>query len=65
MANDGQNKKVRDTTPTGSERPVDVDVEEDNCNEDQNHGVKDVGQEGNVPKKTDQSGYYNEGNLQV
>ncbi|KAL7163665.1 hypothetical protein ACSBR2_039727 [Camellia fascicularis] len=68
MANDRQKEKIGDNTPTGSGRPIDLDVEEDNCNEetrDQNHRVKDVGQESDVPKKTDQSEYYNEDNLQV
>ncbi|KAL7241988.1 hypothetical protein ACSBR1_014546 [Camellia fascicularis] len=68
MANDGQKEKVGDDTPTGSGRPIDLDVKGDKCNEetrDQNHRVKDVGQEGGVPKKTDQSGYYNEDDLQV
>ena len=32
---------------------------------DQSHGVKDTGQEGDAPKKTDRSGYYNEDDLQV
>ncbi|KAL7265015.1 hypothetical protein ACSBR1_002878 [Camellia fascicularis] len=44
-------------------------MEEDNCNEetrdrDRNPGEKDVGQEGDVPKKSDRSGYYNEDDLQ-
>ncbi|KAL7164006.1 hypothetical protein ACSBR2_040004 [Camellia fascicularis] len=68
MANDGQKEKIGDDTFIGSGKPVDLDIEEDNCNEetrDQNHGGKDVGQEGNVPKKTDQSGYYNEDDFQV
>ncbi|KAL7182282.1 hypothetical protein ACSBR1_041061 [Camellia fascicularis] len=68
MANDGQKEKIGDDTPTGSGKPVDLDVEEDNCNEetcDKNHRGKDVGQESDVPKKTDQSGYYNEDDLQV
>lgn len=65
MTNDGQKEKIRDNTPTGSGRPVDLNVEEDNCNADQNQGGKDVGQEGDVHNKTDQSGYYNEDDLQV
>ncbi|KAL7210465.1 hypothetical protein ACSBR1_031924 [Camellia fascicularis] len=66
MANDGQKEKIGDDTPTGSERPIDLDVKEDNGNEetrDKNNEGKDVGQEGDVPKKTDQSGYYNEDDL--
>ncbi|KAL7214241.1 hypothetical protein ACSBR1_026620 [Camellia fascicularis] len=65
MASDRQKDKIGDDTPAGSGRPIDLDVEGDNRNtetRDQNHGVKDVGQEGNVP---DQSRYYNEDNLQV
>ncbi|KAL7201075.1 hypothetical protein ACSBR1_032891 [Camellia fascicularis] len=68
MASDGQKEKVGDDTPTRSGKPVDLDVKEDNCNKethDKNHGGKDVGQEGDIPKKTDRSGYYNEDNLQV
>ncbi|KAL7256381.1 hypothetical protein ACSBR1_010327 [Camellia fascicularis] len=68
MANDGQKEKVGDDTPTGSKKHIDLDVEEDNCNEearDKNHGGKDVGQESGVSKKTDRSGYYNKDDLQV
>ncbi|KAL7178426.1 hypothetical protein ACSBR2_031548 [Camellia fascicularis] len=68
MANDGQKEKVGDDTPTESEKHIDLDVEEDNCNgetRDKNHGGKDIGQEGGIPKKSDRSGYYNEDDLQV
>ncbi|KAL7180401.1 hypothetical protein ACSBR1_043574 [Camellia fascicularis] len=68
MASDGQKEKIGDDTPAGSGRPIDLDIEGDNRNtetRDQNHRVKDVGQEDNVPKKTDQSRYYSEDNLQV
>ncbi|KAL7252422.1 hypothetical protein ACSBR1_007081 [Camellia fascicularis] len=68
MANDRQKEKVGDDTPTESGKHIDLDVEEENCNEetpDKNHGGKDVGQEGGVPKKSDQSGYYNEDDLQI
>ncbi|KAL7181609.1 hypothetical protein ACSBR1_040496 [Camellia fascicularis] len=68
MTNDGQKEKVGDNTPTESGKYIDLDVEEDNCNEetrDKNHGGKNVGQEGGIPKKSDQSGYYNEDDLQV
>ncbi|KAL7214537.1 hypothetical protein ACSBR1_026864 [Camellia fascicularis] len=68
MANDGQKKKIGDDTPTRSGKPVDLVVEEDNCNKethDKNHGGKDIGQEGDVPKETDRNGYYNEDDLQV
>ncbi|KAL7214810.1 hypothetical protein ACSBR1_027068 [Camellia fascicularis] len=67
MANDEQKEKIADNTPAGSERPIDLDIREDNCNEetrDQNHEAKDVSHEGDVPNKTDQSEYYNEDNLQ-
>ncbi|KAL7212348.1 hypothetical protein ACSBR2_015100 [Camellia fascicularis] len=68
MANDGQKEKVGNDTPTESGKHIDPDIEEDNCNEetrDKNHGGKNVGQEGGVLKKLDQSWYYNEDNLQV
>ncbi|GMP25859.1 hypothetical protein CsSME_00002524 [Camellia sinensis var. sinensis] len=68
MANDGQKEKVGDDTPTESGKHIDLDVEEDNCNEktrDKNHREKDVGQEGDMPKKLDRSEYYNEDDLQV
>ncbi|GMQ08167.1 hypothetical protein CsSME_00052019 [Camellia sinensis var. sinensis] len=61
MASNGQKEKIGDDTPAGSRRPIDLDVERDECNaetRDQNHGVKDVGQTGNAPKKPDRSGYY-------
>ncbi|KAL7221853.1 hypothetical protein ACSBR1_023740 [Camellia fascicularis] len=66
MANDGQKEKVGDDTPTESGKHIDLEVEEDNCNEearDKNHGGKDVGQEGGVPKKSDRRWYYNEDDL--
>ncbi|KAL7254203.1 hypothetical protein ACSBR1_008578 [Camellia fascicularis] len=68
MASDGQKDKMGNDTPAGSGRPIDLEVEGDNCNtetRDQNHGAKDVGQAGDVLKKLDQSGYYNEDDLQV
>ena len=68
MANDGQKEKVGDDTPTESGKHIDLDIEEDNCNEethDKNHGGKDVGQESGVPKKSDRSGYYKEDDLKV
>ncbi|KAL7227131.1 hypothetical protein ACSBR1_022071 [Camellia fascicularis] len=68
MANNGQKKKVGDNTPTESGKRIDLDVEEDNCNKetrDKNHGRKDIGQEGSVPKKSNRSWYYNEDDLQV
>ncbi|KAL7240225.1 hypothetical protein ACSBR2_005984 [Camellia fascicularis] len=68
MANNGQKEKVGDDTPTESGKHIDLEVEENKCNEearDKNHRGKDVGQEGGVPKKSDRSGYYNEDDLQV
>ena len=68
MANDGQKEKVCDDFPTRSGKHVDLDVEEDNCNKetrDQNPREKDVGKEGDVPKKSDRDGYYNKDDLQV
>ncbi|KAL7195505.1 hypothetical protein ACSBR1_035685 [Camellia fascicularis] len=68
MASNGQKEKIGDNAPTGSDRPINLDVEGDNHNaetRDQGHGGKDVGQEGDTSKKTDQSRYYNEDNLQV
>ena len=68
MANDGQKAQIRDNAPAGSRRPIDLDVEGDDRNietRDQSHGVKDADQEGNAPKTTDRSGYYNEDDLQV
>ena len=68
MANDGLKEKIGDDTPTESEKHIDLDVEENNYNKethDKNHEGKDVGQESDVPKKTDQSGYYNDDDLQV
>ena len=68
MASDAQNEKVGDDAPAGSGRPIDLDVEGDNHNEEarsQGHGGKDVVQEGDTSKKTDQDRYYNEDNLQV
>ena len=68
MASDGQKDKVGDETPAGNGKRVDLNMEEDGCNEktqNQNHSKKDVGQDGGVPKKLEQSRYYNEDDLQV
>ena len=68
MANDGQKDLIRDNAPAGSGRPIDLNVEGDDRNTEthnQSHGVKDAGQEGDAPKTTDRSGYYNEDELQV
>ena len=56
MASNGQKEKIRDDTPAGSGRPIDLDVTGDEYNaetRDQNTGVKDVGQTNNP----DRSGY--------
>ena len=50
----------------GVETHVDPNVEEDGRNkgtQNQNHGKKDVGQDGDVPKKPDRNEYYNEDDL--
>ncbi|KAL7205521.1 hypothetical protein ACSBR2_018454 [Camellia fascicularis] len=68
MTNDGQKEKIGDNIPTRSSKHFDPNVEEDNCNKetrDQNPGEKDVSQEGDVPKKEDRDGYYNENDFQV
>ncbi|KAL7253703.1 hypothetical protein ACSBR1_008116 [Camellia fascicularis] len=49
MTSNGQKVKVGNDILTGSGKHVNLDVEEDNCNEktrDKSHGEKDVGQEG-------------------
>ncbi|KAL7167290.1 hypothetical protein ACSBR2_037869 [Camellia fascicularis] len=66
MANDEQKEKIGDDIPTRSGKHIDPNVEEDSCNEeprDNNLGEKDVGQEGDVPKKADRGEYYNEDDL--
>ncbi|GMP94862.1 hypothetical protein CsSME_00044143 [Camellia sinensis var. sinensis] len=68
MANDGQKEEVKDEIPTVSGKHIDPNVEEDNCNEetrDQNPKEKNIGQEGDVTKKSDRGKYYNEDDLQV
>ena len=68
MASNEQKEKIGDDTPAGSGRPIDLDVTGDEYNaetRDQNHGVKDVGQTSDAPKKPDRSGYYNENDLQA
>ncbi|KAL7239111.1 hypothetical protein ACSBR2_005082 [Camellia fascicularis] len=67
MANDGQKEKPGDDISIGSGKHIDLNVEKDNCNKetrDQNPGEKAISQEGDVPKKADRGGYYNENNLQ-
>ena len=68
MASNGQKENIGGNTPVGSGRPIDLDIEGSNHNteaRDQGHREKDVGQEGYISMKTDQSKYYNEDNLQV
>ncbi|GMP96756.1 hypothetical protein CsSME_00045258 [Camellia sinensis var. sinensis] len=68
MANDGHKDKFGDDVPTGSGKHIDPNVEENDYNKetrDQNPREKDVGQKGEVPKKSDRCGYYNENDLQV
>ncbi|KAL7255500.1 hypothetical protein ACSBR1_009614 [Camellia fascicularis] len=68
MANDEQNDQIGDNAPAGSGRLINLDIEGNDRNtetRDQSHGVKDAGQEGDAPKTTDRSEYYNEDDLQV
>ena len=68
MANDGQKDQTGDNALARNRRSINLGVEGDNSNtetRDQSHGVKDTSQEGDAPKTTDRSGYYNEDNLQV
>ncbi|KAL7227764.1 hypothetical protein ACSBR1_022609 [Camellia fascicularis] len=68
MANDGQKEKIGDDILGGSGKHIDPNVEEENCNakpQDQNPKEKDIGQEGDAPKKPDRDEYYNESDLQV
>ncbi|KAL7206933.1 hypothetical protein ACSBR2_019605 [Camellia fascicularis] len=68
MASKEQKNKIMGDVPTGSGRPIDLDVEGDNHNEetrDQNHGKKDISQTGDTPKNANQGRYYNEDNLQI
>ncbi|KAL7235142.1 hypothetical protein ACSBR1_018604 [Camellia fascicularis] len=63
-----QKDQIGDNAPAGSGRPINLDIEGDDRNtetRDQSHGAKDAGQEGDAPKTTDRSGYYNENDLQV
>ncbi|KAL7167786.1 hypothetical protein ACSBR2_038279 [Camellia fascicularis] len=67
MANDRQKKRIGGDIPSGSGKNAESNVDEDNCNEeprDKNPGEKDIGQEGDAPKKAWQGGYYNESDLQ-
>lgn len=66
MANDRQKEKVGDDIPSGSGKHVDPNVKEENCNkgaQDQNPGGKNIGQEGDPPKKAGRDEYYNESDL--
>ena len=68
MASNGQKEKIGDDTPTGSGRPIDLDIERDNNKaetRDQGHREKDVGQERDTSKMTDLRTYYNEDNLHI
>ncbi|KAL7237266.1 hypothetical protein ACSBR2_003537 [Camellia fascicularis] len=68
MANKGHGEKIRDEIPSGSGKHVDPNIEEENHNEkarDQNPWDKDVGKEGDAPKKSSQVEYYNESDLQI
>ncbi|KAL7220678.1 hypothetical protein ACSBR2_013540 [Camellia fascicularis] len=68
MTNDGQKEKIKDNIPSESGKHADPNMEEENPNEgprDQNRGGKDVGQEGDPPKKASRDEYYNESDLQA
>ncbi|KAL7190447.1 hypothetical protein ACSBR2_022678 [Camellia fascicularis] len=59
MANDGRKEKVENDIPTGSGKHIDLDVDEDNCNEetrDSNPGEKDVGKEGTYQRNQTAAG---------
>ncbi|KAL7253573.1 hypothetical protein ACSBR1_007996 [Camellia fascicularis] len=66
MANNGQGEKIRDDVLGESSKHVDPNIEEENRNkgaQDQYPGEKDVGKEGDVPKKASRDEYYNESDL--
>ncbi|KAL7251453.1 hypothetical protein ACSBR1_013312 [Camellia fascicularis] len=68
MANDGQKDQIGDNAPAGHGRPINLNVKGDDRNtetRDQSYGVKDASQEGDAPKTTGRSRYYNEDDLQV
>ncbi|KAL7211857.1 hypothetical protein ACSBR2_014668 [Camellia fascicularis] len=68
MASNEQKDKIGGDGPTGSGRPIDLNVEGDNHNEetrDQNHAEKDIGQTGDAPKNANQGRYHIEDNLQI
>ncbi|KAL7234703.1 hypothetical protein ACSBR1_018202 [Camellia fascicularis] len=67
MANNRQEEKIGDDIHSESCEHADPNIGEENCNEgayDPNPGEKDVGKEGNTPKKAGRDEYYNEGDLQ-
>ncbi|KAL7193734.1 hypothetical protein ACSBR2_025370 [Camellia fascicularis] len=66
MANDGQKEKIGDDILSESGKHADPNMEEGNHNEgtqDWNPRKKDVGQEGDAPKKAGRDEYYNESDL--
>ncbi|KAL7226712.1 hypothetical protein ACSBR1_021731 [Camellia fascicularis] len=68
MASNEQKDKIGGDASTRNGRPIDLNVEGDNHNEetrDQNHGEKDIGQTSDAPKNANQGRYYNEDNLQI
>ncbi|KAL7183358.1 hypothetical protein ACSBR2_025710 [Camellia fascicularis] len=66
MANDGQEEKIGDDINSESCKHRDPNVRKENRNEeahDPNPGEKDVGKEGNAPKKAGRDEYYNKSDL--
>ncbi|KAL7216215.1 hypothetical protein ACSBR1_028209 [Camellia fascicularis] len=68
MASNGQKEKIGDDALTGSDAPIDLDIEGDNHNtktNEQGQKERNVGQTGDTTRKPDQSRYYKEDDLQV
>ncbi|KAL7255359.1 hypothetical protein ACSBR1_009502 [Camellia fascicularis] len=67
MASNGQKEKMGDDALTGSDAPIDLDIEGDNHNTEtyeQGQKERNVGQTGDASRKPDQSRYYKEDDLQ-
>ncbi|KAL7183695.1 hypothetical protein ACSBR2_025973 [Camellia fascicularis] len=68
MASNGQKEKIGDDALTGSDAPIDLDIEGDNHNTgtyEQGQKERNVGQTGDATRKPDQGRYYKEDDLQV
>ncbi|KAL7244766.1 hypothetical protein ACSBR2_000179 [Camellia fascicularis] len=66
MASNGQKEKIGDDALTGSDAPIDLDIEGDNHNtgtHEQGQKEKNVGQTGDTTRKPDQGRYYKEDDL--